>query len=184
MYLSTTDYVQHKHAPGTTEANAFYAMIDGYLAQLDALGCDHRAHRRSRHERQDRRRRQAQGHLSAGRARRLAGQGGGARHPADHRSLCGASRRAGLLRHGLSAARSRRSAALLDAHRGAAGRRGGADARRGLRSASSCRRTASATSSSSRCGHRDRHQRRRGTICPASMRRCARMAGSPSSACR
>jgi phosphonoacetate hydrolase len=38
MYLSTTDYVQHKHAPGTPAANAFYAMIDGYLAELDAMG--------------------------------------------------------------------------------------------------------------------------------------------------
>ncbi|WP_193531689.1 phosphonoacetate hydrolase [Roseateles aquatilis] len=38
MYLSTTDYVQHKCAPGTAEANAFYAMMDGYLAQLDAMG--------------------------------------------------------------------------------------------------------------------------------------------------
>ncbi len=38
MYLSTTDYVQHKHAPGTTEANNFYAMIDGYLHKLDDLG--------------------------------------------------------------------------------------------------------------------------------------------------
>lgn len=38
MYLSTTDYVQHKCAPGTPEANAFYTMMDGYLQQLDALG--------------------------------------------------------------------------------------------------------------------------------------------------
>ena len=38
MYLSTTDYVQHKAAPGTPAANAFYAMIDRYLAELDALG--------------------------------------------------------------------------------------------------------------------------------------------------
>lgn len=38
MYLSTTDYVQHKCAPGTPEANAFYTMMDGYLARLDALG--------------------------------------------------------------------------------------------------------------------------------------------------
>jgi phosphonoacetate hydrolase len=38
MYLSTTDYVQHKHAPGTDDANDFYAMMDGYLAQLDTLG--------------------------------------------------------------------------------------------------------------------------------------------------
>ncbi|HEY0822257.1 MAG TPA: phosphonoacetate hydrolase [Ramlibacter sp.] len=39
MYLSTTDYVQHKHAPGTEGANAFYAMMDRYLGELDALGC-------------------------------------------------------------------------------------------------------------------------------------------------
>jgi phosphonoacetate hydrolase len=39
MYLSTTDYVQHKHAPGTAGANSFYRMMDGYLGQLDALGC-------------------------------------------------------------------------------------------------------------------------------------------------
>ena len=38
MYLSTTDYVQHKFAPGTAGANAFYAMMDRYLAKLDALG--------------------------------------------------------------------------------------------------------------------------------------------------
>ena len=39
MYLSTTDYVQHKAAPGTPAANAFYAMMDRYLARLDALDC-------------------------------------------------------------------------------------------------------------------------------------------------
>ncbi len=38
MYLSTTDYVQHKAAPGTAPANDFYAMMDGYLGALDALG--------------------------------------------------------------------------------------------------------------------------------------------------
>ncbi|MEO6929005.1 MAG: phosphonoacetate hydrolase [Casimicrobiaceae bacterium] len=38
MYLSTTDYVQHKHAPGTPAANAFYAMMSGYLAELDRMG--------------------------------------------------------------------------------------------------------------------------------------------------
>jgi phosphonoacetate hydrolase len=38
LYLSTTDYIQHKHAPGTEEANRFYAMIDSYLARLDAAG--------------------------------------------------------------------------------------------------------------------------------------------------
>ena len=39
MYLSTTDYVQHKHAPGTDGANAFYRMMDGYLGQLEVMGC-------------------------------------------------------------------------------------------------------------------------------------------------
>lgn len=39
MYLSTTDYIQHKHAPGAPVANAFYRMMDGYLATLDAMGC-------------------------------------------------------------------------------------------------------------------------------------------------
>jgi phosphonoacetate hydrolase len=38
LYLSTTDYIQHKHAPGTAEANDFYRMMDGHLAALDALG--------------------------------------------------------------------------------------------------------------------------------------------------
>jgi phosphonoacetate hydrolase len=38
MYLSTTDYVQHKFAPGTEKANEFYAMMDKYLRRLDELG--------------------------------------------------------------------------------------------------------------------------------------------------
>ncbi len=38
MYLSTTDYVQHKAAPGSAAANAFYGMMDSYLSQLDELG--------------------------------------------------------------------------------------------------------------------------------------------------
>lgn len=38
MYLSTTDYVQHKYAPGSEGANSFYKMMDGYLGALDALG--------------------------------------------------------------------------------------------------------------------------------------------------
>jgi phosphonoacetate hydrolase len=37
MYLSTTDYIQHKFAPGTEGANDFYRMLDGYWAELDAL---------------------------------------------------------------------------------------------------------------------------------------------------
>ena len=39
MYLSTTDYIQHKFAPGTDGANVFYAMMDSYLQQLEDLDC-------------------------------------------------------------------------------------------------------------------------------------------------
>jgi phosphonoacetate hydrolase len=38
MYLSTTDYIQHKFAPGTDGANRFYAMMDKYLAKFDQMG--------------------------------------------------------------------------------------------------------------------------------------------------
>ena len=39
LYLSTTDYIQHKYPPGSEQANHFYQMIDRYLAELDAMGC-------------------------------------------------------------------------------------------------------------------------------------------------
>jgi phosphonoacetate hydrolase len=38
MYLSLSDYVQHKFAPGTPEANAFMRDVDDRLAALVALG--------------------------------------------------------------------------------------------------------------------------------------------------
>lgn len=38
MYLTTTDYIQHKYKPGDAQANAFYAMFDRYLGELDAAG--------------------------------------------------------------------------------------------------------------------------------------------------
>lgn len=38
MYLSTTDYIQHKFAPDQQGAKDFYAMFDRYLGELDALG--------------------------------------------------------------------------------------------------------------------------------------------------
>ena len=38
MYLSTTDYVQHKFAPGDGEAIAFCAMVDRHLHGLDSAG--------------------------------------------------------------------------------------------------------------------------------------------------
>ena len=38
MYLSTTDYVQHKFAPNQQGAKDFYIMADAYIGELDALG--------------------------------------------------------------------------------------------------------------------------------------------------
>lgn len=38
MYLSTTDYIQHKFAPDEAGAKDFYRMFDAYLGELDALG--------------------------------------------------------------------------------------------------------------------------------------------------
>ncbi|WP_380058089.1 phosphonoacetate hydrolase [Falsihalocynthiibacter sp. SS001] len=38
MYLTTTDYVQHKYAPDDAEAKSFYEMFDKYLTELDAMG--------------------------------------------------------------------------------------------------------------------------------------------------
>ncbi len=38
MYLTTTDFVQHKYAPEQPEAQSFYEMFDRYLAQLNAMG--------------------------------------------------------------------------------------------------------------------------------------------------
>jgi phosphonoacetate hydrolase len=38
MYLSLTDYVQHKHAPGAPAATSFYAMLDRYFDAFDRAG--------------------------------------------------------------------------------------------------------------------------------------------------
>jgi phosphonoacetate hydrolase len=40
MYLSTTDYIQHKYGPGDSVANDFYRTMDGYLAEMDAMGAE------------------------------------------------------------------------------------------------------------------------------------------------
>ena len=38
MYLTTTDFVQHKYAPGSDDANDFLSKIDYWLGELDKLG--------------------------------------------------------------------------------------------------------------------------------------------------
>ena len=38
MYLSLTDYIQHKYAPGEKESDRYYAKMDELFGKLDALG--------------------------------------------------------------------------------------------------------------------------------------------------
>src|SRR4029077_20613521 len=38
LYLSTSDYVQHKHAPGELEADAYHHAVDAIVDKLIALG--------------------------------------------------------------------------------------------------------------------------------------------------
>src|SRR6202012_1064694 len=38
MYLSTSDYVQHKHAPGEPEADTYHHAVDTIIGKLIALG--------------------------------------------------------------------------------------------------------------------------------------------------
>jgi len=38
MYLSLTDYIQHKYAPGEPEADRYYRNLDEMFGRLDALG--------------------------------------------------------------------------------------------------------------------------------------------------
>jgi phosphonoacetate hydrolase len=38
LYLSLTDYIQHKYAPGEAEANRYYQNLDERFARLEALG--------------------------------------------------------------------------------------------------------------------------------------------------
>jgi phosphonoacetate hydrolase len=38
MYLSTSDYVQHKHAPGEPEADAYHQAVDTVIGKLIGLG--------------------------------------------------------------------------------------------------------------------------------------------------
>src|SRR5262245_16705010 len=38
MYLSLTDYIQHKHPPGDAVARRFYAMLDRYFDAIDRAG--------------------------------------------------------------------------------------------------------------------------------------------------
>ena len=184
MYLSTTDYVQHKAAPGSAAADAFYAMVDRYVGALDAAGAvvvltaDHGMNDK---------------HLADGSPDVLYLQD---------------------LVDKLARRRARRRVILpitdpYVAHHGALGsfatiylptdadrakvvaklaatpgdRRGDGSARRPA-PASSCRPTASATSSCFLVATRFSERRLRATTFPGSPNRCVRMAACGSSACR
>ncbi|MGD0803358.1 MAG: alkaline phosphatase family protein [Candidatus Bathyarchaeia archaeon] len=39
LYVSLTDYIPHRYAPGSSMANSYFKRIDNYLGTLDRLGC-------------------------------------------------------------------------------------------------------------------------------------------------
>ena len=150
MYLSTTDYVQHKYAPGSKGANSFYKMMDGYLGQLDAQGRHRRDRGRSRHEGQAFGQWRTRCDLSAGCPGQELWRRNDQGHPAHHRSLCAASRRAGFICNGLCQRdlRSRTSRRSLQSSPALMWFLTGRRAAHAL----NCRKTAWATSSSCRAG--------------------------------
>ena len=141
LYVSLTDYVQHKEAPRGPMADRFYARFDELLGDyLDAgfvcgITADHGMNDKTRARRLARRA------LPGGPPRR-GGPRGLPRDPADHRSLRRAPRRARLLRDGVPRARPHR-ARSRDRSRACPGSSGCSGATRRPR-ASPCRRTASA----------------------------------------
>ena len=186
MYLSTSDYVQHKHAPGDAEANRFYGAIDRSLAEIDRLGATLVDHRRSRHAREGRRGRAASRRSTC----RTCSTAGSAPAP---RSVVLPITDPYVLHHGaLGSLRD----GLPVARRSTRGGAGGADsggrrastsrwlARRGLPAIRSPARSHRRHRRLQRRRHRDRHAVRRTTICRRSTRRCDRTAAAPSRKCR
>ena len=86
LYLSLSDFIQHAHAPGTPEADAFNRAVDERIARMVAAGAivgvvaDHGMNDKSRADGAAQRRVPAGGAEQALRRRR------GARHLPDHRS--------------------------------------------------------------------------------------------------
>jgi hypothetical protein len=181
MYLSTTDYIQHKFAPGTDGANRFYAMMDRYLARLDALGAvialtaDHGMNAKTKPDGspnviylQD----AIDAWIGAGRARVIL--------PITDPTSCTTERWAPSPPStwtSPSDATSPRGSPRSPAWRSCS-------TTPPPRSASSCRRIASATSSSFPRSTSSSAPASRATTFPGWTRRCARMAASRSRACR
>ena len=166
LYLSLSDFIQHAHAPGTPEANAFNRAVDARIAAMVAAGAVVGRGRRSRHERQVAGRRRAQRRVSAGGAQRALRRRRRARHLPDHRPVRAPSRGARLVRAGLRAQGDRPRGAD-GGEPGAAGRGGGARrAGRGapLRAAA---RSGRRFRRAGRCRHgRRRHPRRARSLGP------------------
>ena len=91
LYLSLSDYVQHGHAPGDPEADAFHRALDARIARFLEIRRDRGAHRRSWHERQ------AARYLSPGRVDQPVWRRCSAGYLSDHRSVCSPSRGARLV---------------------------------------------------------------------------------------
>ena len=103
MYLSTSDYVQHKHAPGEPEADAYHQAVDAVVAKLVALGAtvaitaDHGMNDKSKADGI------AEGRLSRGRAEFTFWLRCGTGHLPDRGSVRSPSRCARIIRAGASA---------------------------------------------------------------------------------
>ena len=97
LYLSLSDFIQHAHAPGTPEANAFNRAVDRAHRRHGGRGRDRGRGRRSRHERQVAGQRRAQRRVPAGGARTGASAtapcGSSARSPTRSCAITGRSAR-------------------------------------------------------------------------------------------
>ena len=184
LYLSLSDFIQHAHAPGTPEANAFNRAVDERIAAMVAAGAivgvvaDHGMNDKSR----------AGGEpnvvflqeeLNAPLRRRRR-----ARHLPDHRSVRAPSRRARLVRARLCAQGDRSRSA--DGGEPGAARRGGRARRPGrgapLRAAA---RSGRRFRRAGRCRHGRRRHRAPSTTSQASPAiACARTAAWASRRCR
>lgn len=69
MYLSLTDFIQHRYAPEAPEAERFYRKLDELFGKILRRRRKPRIDGRPRHERHEPRRSRAQRPLAAGRAR-------------------------------------------------------------------------------------------------------------------
>ena len=166
LYLSLSDFIQHAHAPGTPEANAFNRAVDERHRRHGGRGRDRGRGRRSRHERQVAGRRRAQRRVPAGGAQPALRRRRRAGHLPDHRPVRAPSRRARLVRARLRAQGDRPRGAD-GGEPGAAWRGGGARRRRRGAPLRAAARSGRRFRRAGRCRHgRRRHPRRARSLGP------------------